>query len=63
MRVHDLRHSYVTLLRDQGVDMATISEMLGHYSSSFTHSVYAHPRGKTQQAVTKAMNSLLDYDR
>jgi integrase len=58
IRIHDLRHSYATLLRDQDVDMETISEMLGHFSASFTHSVYAHPTKHTQNKAAKAIDDL-----
>ncbi|MDR3591117.1 MAG: site-specific integrase [Negativicutes bacterium] len=63
IRVHDLRHSYATLLRDQGVDMETISEMLGHYSSSFTHGTYAHQTKSAHKKVTKALDALFDKTR
>lgn len=59
IRVHDLRHSYATLLRDQNVDMETISEMLGHFSSAFTHAVYAHSTKYTQKKAATAIDNLL----
>jgi len=60
IRFHDLRHSYATLLRDQGIDMETISEMLGHYSSSFTHGTYAHPTKNTHEKVVKVLDALFE---
>ena len=37
---HDIRHSYATLLNDQGLNLKTISKILGHGSSEITDAVY-----------------------
>jgi len=58
IRLHDLRHSYATFLRDNGVTMETISELLGHASSSFTHATYAHPSTETQKPAVAAISTL-----
>lgn len=42
LRIHDLRHSHVALLIEQGEDPKTISERLGHHKPSFTMDRYAH---------------------
>lgn len=55
MRFHDLRHSYATNLRDAGVPMETISELLGHYDSSFTHKTYAHPSDEIHEKAALAL--------
>lgn len=46
-RFHDLRHTFTVESLRAGVDVKTVSEMLGHSSVSFTLDVYGH--------VTKAM--------
>ena len=46
-RFHDLRHTFTVESLLAGVDVKTVSEMLGHSSVSFTLDVYGH--------VTKAM--------
>ena len=46
-RFHDLRHTFTVESLRAGVDVKTVSEMLGHASVSFTLDVYGH--------VTKAM--------
>ena len=42
IRVHDLRHSHASLLISQGVDIATISNRLGHEKISTTLNTYSH---------------------
>lgn len=43
MRIHDFRHSLGANMRDQGVSMADISELLGHSDAEFTRVTYATP--------------------
>lgn len=40
--LHELRHTYGTLLREKGVDIYTISKLLGHSSINVTASIYVH---------------------
>ena len=39
---HTLRHTFVTILFDQGVKMKYVSMMLGHESESITEKIYYH---------------------
>ena len=41
-RIHDLRHSYATLLLQAGAPITYISQQLGHRDASITLRVYAH---------------------
>jgi integrase len=41
IRLHDLRHGAATLMLASGANVKTISERLGHASTSFTMDVYA----------------------
>ncbi len=43
MRFHDLRHNYATFMHRHGVDIKTISDVLGHSSVKITLDIYAHP--------------------
>ena len=54
IRFHDLRHTFATLALKNGVDVRTLSEMLGHYSAGFTLSTYVHstPSMRVQAADT-----------
>ena len=42
IRVHDLRHSYVSALINAGVPITTISKLVGHTSVEVTWKVYSH---------------------
>ncbi len=43
VRLHDLRHGAVTAMLKQGVRPELVSKMVGHSTTAFTLSVYAHP--------------------
>ena len=36
MRFHDLRHTFATMALQNGVDVKTVSSILGHFSAGFT---------------------------
>lgn len=55
IRFHDLRHTFATLALQNGVDIKTVSGMLGHYSAGFTLDTYAHV---TTQAQRQAANTI-----
>lgn len=42
MRVHDLRHTHVALLIDQGEKPIAIAKRIGHFDVAFTMSRYGH---------------------
>lgn len=51
---HELRHTYASHLAQAGVDLLTISKLLGHSDTRVTSRHYAHLADKTlAQAVTK----------
>lgn len=39
---HELRHTYGTVLRERGVDIYTISRVMGHASVAITEQIYVH---------------------
>ena len=53
MRLHDFRHSFGSNLRDQGVSVEDICELLGHNDAEFTRRTYALPLENTHK---KAMD-------
>lgn len=53
--IHSLRHYFATNLISQGVDIPTVSKLLGHASPQVTMSIYAHTDAeKIKQALKKA---------
>lgn len=42
IRLHDLRHTFATLLIANGTDITTVSRLMGHSSPSVTMDVYSH---------------------
>ena len=60
IRFHDLRHSFATLSLEQGVDIKTVSHMLGHTDAGFTMNTYMHVTDNMQQTVADTMGTLLD---
>jgi len=52
--LHSLRHSHCSLLLADGVDLATVSERLGHSSVRVTSEIYTHAiRGRDQEAARR----------
>jgi site-specific recombinase XerD len=50
--LHTIRHSHASLLLEKGVDLATVSERLGHSSVATTAAIYSHAiRGKDRAAA------------
>ena len=42
VRFHDLRHTFSTVALEHGMDVKTLSTVIGHVSSSTTLNIYAH---------------------
>ena len=59
VRFHDLRHTFATLALQNGVDVKTVSGMLGHFSAGFTLDTYAHVTTASQRQAAKTMGSVL----
>ena len=59
VRFHDLRHTFATVALQNGVDIKTVSGMLGHYSAGFTLDTYAHVTTQAQRQAANTMASIL----
>ncbi len=58
-RFHELRHTFATVALQNGVDIKTVSGMLGHYSAGFTLDIYAHVTTAAQREAAETMASVL----
>ena len=59
VRFHDLRHTFATMALQNGVDVNTVSSMLGHYSAGFTLDTYAHVTTDAQLKAAQTMGNIL----
>ena len=59
IRFHDLRHTFSVLALQNGVDVKTLSAMLGHYSAGFTLDTYAHVTASMQKQAANAVGNFL----
>ena len=46
-------------LRENGIDVKTVSSMLGHSSAGFTPATYTHATNKVQEQAAAKMGNLL----
>jgi len=57
--LHGLRHTHATLLLEEGVDVKTVSERLGHDSVQTTLELYGQVTPKMRANVATRFGSLL----
>ncbi len=62
LRFHDLRHTFATLLIEDGVQARVVSELLGHSSVNMTLSLYAHVTPRMQDQATAAIEAWLKVE-
>jgi len=58
-RLHDCRHTFATLMLDQGAPPKLISDALGHASVAFTMDVYAGRIPSLEQSAMAKLNKVL----
>ena len=59
IRFHDLRHSYAVAMIENGEDIKTLQENLGHATASFTMDIYAHASRKMRQQSADRMEQYI----
>ena len=56
---HSLRHTFATMMLESGVDIKTISDILGHSGVEITMNIYSHPSDTSKRkAVEKTFKKL-----
>ncbi|HEM9634219.1 TPA: site-specific integrase [Streptococcus agalactiae] len=65
VRNHSLRHTYASYLISKGIDLISISQLLGHENLNITLKVYAHQldnlKIKNNQKIKTLFNDLTDF--
>lgn len=51
IRFHDLRHTFATASLEHGMDVKTLSTIIGHVSSSTTLNIYTHVTDEMQRTA------------
>ena len=59
IRFHDLRHTFATLALQNGVDIRTVSGMLGHADPGFTLRTYTHVTNPMQVKAAETVGNVL----
>lgn len=58
-RFHDLRHTYAVVSLQEGDDVKTVQQNLGHATASFTLDVYGHVSEKMKQESARRMENFI----
>ena len=59
IRFHDLRHTFAPSALQNGVDVKTVSSMLGHYDAGFTLRTYTHATRQMQEQAAEKMGNFM----
>lgn len=59
IRLHDLRHTFATLLLEKGEDIKTVQELLGHKDITTTLNIYAHVTQKMKAANATRVEGIM----
>ena len=58
-RFHDLRHTFAVVSLENGDDVKTVQENLGHATASFTLDVYGHVNDRMRKESAERMDSFI----
>ena len=59
VRFHDLRQTFASIALQNGVDIKTVSGMLGHFSEGFTLDTYVHVTTSAQKEAAQTMGNIM----
>ena len=58
-RFHDLRHTYAVVSLENGDDIKTVQENLGHATAAFTLDVYGHVTDRMRKESSDRMEKFI----
>lgn len=61
IRLHDLRYTYITLVRDYGLDVEVVANRVGH-DSSMTTGIYSLVTDQRKRRAAKSLEKLLSEE-
>jgi len=59
IRLYDLRHTFGTMMIGNGVDIRTVSDVLGHSSTSTTLDIYSHALDANRRQASEKITEIL----
>ena len=59
MTYPDLRHTFATVALQSGVDVKTVSAMLGHCDAGFTLRTYTHTNRRMQEKAAEKVGNFM----
>jgi len=59
VRLHDLRHAFATFLLDQGEELRTVMDLLGHSTIRLTADTYGHVLPSRARTAADAIDRIL----
>ena len=62
VRFHDLRHTFATMALENGMDIKTLSAMIGHVSAETTLNIYSHITDTMQQQAARIDREIAGAD-
>ena len=58
-RFHDLRHTFAVISIENGDDIKTVQQNLGHSTASFTLDVYGHVSDRMRKESAERMDKFI----
>lgn len=59
-RFHELSHTFATMALQNGVDVKTVSTMLGHHNAGFTLRTYTHTTRQAQDEAAEKIGAFME---
>ena len=56
---HSFRHTAASIMISEGVDIVTVSKMLGHANTSITTDVYSHAIADAERAAAECISGVM----